>query len=67
MVFQTNLEAKGAHTTPDYADFAKMLKTPKVIYLSVPAGPTIDLVLSELAPHLSKGDVIMDGGIASPG
>jgi 6-phosphogluconate dehydrogenase len=33
-----------------------------VIYLSLPAGRTIDKVLKELVSHLDKGDVIIDGG-----
>jgi 6-phosphogluconate dehydrogenase len=57
-----DLEAEGVHTTPDYADFVKMLKAPRVIDLCVPAGPTVDTVLDGITPHLSKGDVIMDGG-----
>ena len=33
-----------------------------MIYLSLPAGPTVDTVLNELMPLLEKGDVVMDGG-----
>jgi 6-phosphogluconate dehydrogenase len=57
-----DIEVEGVRMTDDYASFADMLKTPRAIYLSLPAGPTIDSVLSELAPHLNKGDVVMDGG-----
>jgi 6-phosphogluconate dehydrogenase len=57
-----DIEAKGVRTTDDYASFSDMLKTPRAIYLSLPAGPTIDSVLGELAPHLNNGDVVMDGG-----
>lgn len=56
------LEKEGVHTAPGYAEFAKMLKTPRLIYISVPAGPAVDDVLGQLIPHLSKGDVVMDGG-----
>ena len=35
---------------------------PKLIYLSLPAGHTIDKVLEELLPFLQRDDVIMDGG-----
>ncbi len=47
------LEKEGVRTTPDYADMARMLKTPRLIYLSLPAGPTVDEVLGELVaiPH----------------
>ncbi|HMK47928.1 MAG TPA: decarboxylating 6-phosphogluconate dehydrogenase [Methanocella sp.] len=57
-----DIEVEGVHVADDDASFAGMLKTPRVIYLSLPAGPTIDSVLGELTPHLSKGDVVMDGG-----
>ena len=46
----------------DYKDFIAYLEHPRVIYLSLPAGPTVDSVVSELLPYLEKGDVVMDGG-----
>lgn len=57
-----DLLAKGVHTTDNYPSFAAMLKPPRVIYLSLPAGPTVDEVLDSLVPCLDKGDVVMDGG-----
>ena len=33
-----------------------------MIYLSLPAGRTVDSILEELLPYLQQGDVIMDGG-----
>ena len=56
------LTEKGVKIVKDYDKFVRSLKPPRVIYLSLPAGPTIDKVLKELAPYLDKGDVIMDGG-----
>lgn len=56
------LTDKGVKVVKDYDEFVRSLKRPRVIYLSLPAGPTIDKVLKELAPYLDKGDVIMDGG-----
>jgi 6-phosphogluconate dehydrogenase len=38
------------------------LEVPRKIMLLVPAGPIVDAVISELAPHLEKGDLIIDGG-----
>jgi len=57
-----DLEAEGVHTTDDYVSLASRLKPPRVIYLSVPAGPAVDEVLDALTPSLDKGDVVMDGG-----
>lgn len=57
-----DIRAKGVKGTDDYQTFTRMLKPLRVIFLSLPAGPTIDTVLDELLPHLSKGDVVIDGG-----
>ena len=57
-----HLTDKGVKVVKDYDEFVRSLKPPRVIYLSLPAGPTIDKVLKELAPYLDRGDVIMDGG-----
>jgi 6-phosphogluconate dehydrogenase len=56
------LENKGVKVVTDYGSFVGFLKHPRVVYLSLPAGPTVDGVLDELVPHLEKGDVVMDGG-----
>ncbi|AFU57575.1 6-phosphogluconate dehydrogenase, decarboxylating [Candidatus Nitrososphaera gargensis Ga9.2] len=56
------LEKQGIRVVTDYDSFARHLKQPRVVYLSLPAGPTVDTVLDELAAYLAKGDVVMDGG-----
>jgi 6-phosphogluconate dehydrogenase len=56
------LEKKGVKVVMDYDAFVAYLRHPRIIYLSLPAGPTVDTVLDELIPHLEKGDVVMDGG-----
>lgn len=56
------LEEQGVKVVSDYKDFVTYLDHPSVIYLSLPAGPTVDSVIRELLPYLQKGDVIMDGG-----
>jgi len=56
------LTQKGVLVVDDYTNFLANLSLPRVIFLSLPAGPTIDQVLKELIPHLDKGDVILDGG-----
>ncbi len=38
------------------------LTPPRVVFLYVPAGPTVDTVLGELADILDTGDIIADGG-----
>jgi 6-phosphogluconate dehydrogenase len=56
------LEKLGIKVVDNYQEFVAFLEKPRVIYLSLPAGPTIDQVLDKLTPYLEKGDVIMDGG-----
>ncbi len=56
------LERQGVRVVTEYEPFARHLKHPRVIYLSLPAGKTVDTVLEELAPYLERGDVVMDGG-----
>jgi 6-phosphogluconate dehydrogenase len=56
------LEEKGIKVTYDYNTFAEILGKPKIIYLSLPAGKTVDTVLDELLLYMDDGDVIMDGG-----
>jgi 6-phosphogluconate dehydrogenase len=56
------LAKKGVKVVENYEEFAGSLSPPRVIYLSLPAGPTIDKVLKELVPHLDRGDVVIDGG-----
>src|SRR5437868_1563689 len=56
------LEEQGIKVVNDYESFIGFLKHPRIIYLSLPAGPTVDTVLNELIPFLEKEDVVMDGG-----
>ncbi len=41
--------------------FVKNLKSPKKIIMMIPADQ-VDKLITELKPHLSKGDVLIDGG-----
>src|ERR687887_801491 len=56
------LEKEGIKVVTDYQSFVAFLKHPRVVYLSLPAGPTVDTVLEQLMPFLEKGDVVTDGG-----
>jgi 6-phosphogluconate dehydrogenase len=55
------LQAEGALGSSSLVDFVQKLRTPRTICLMVPAG-TVDAALDELAPLLSPGDTIIDGG-----
>jgi 6-phosphogluconate dehydrogenase len=55
------LVAEGAVGTTTYADLISQLKTPRIVWMMVPAA-TVDAVLAEVAPLLSAGDILVDGG-----
>lgn len=44
------------------AEMVAALKQPRAIIMLVPAGPPVDAVIRDLLPHLSPGDLIIDGG-----
>ena len=49
----------GTHSIPE---FIKQLETPRKVILMVKAGDPVDAFIELLVPHLSKGDLIIDGG-----
>lgn len=49
----------GTHSIPEFID---KLDTPRKIILMVKAGEPVDAFIELLLPHLSKGDLIIDGG-----
>ncbi|MBT8261490.1 MAG: NADP-dependent phosphogluconate dehydrogenase [Bacteroidia bacterium] len=51
-----------AHGFITYPEFIQSLKIPRKILLMIPAGPIVDSVLLKIQPHLSTGDILMDGG-----
>ncbi|MEO0293198.1 MAG: NADP-dependent phosphogluconate dehydrogenase [candidate division WOR-3 bacterium] len=56
--------AKGKNIigTHSIQEFVNSIETPRKIILMVKAGSPVDEVISELIPHLSRGDIIIDGG-----
>lgn len=42
--------------------FRERLRAPRIVFLYVPAGRTVDAVLDDLVPALEPGDVVVDGG-----
>lgn len=43
-------------------ELVKSVKTPRRIMMMVKAGQPVDDLIEQLTPHLSKGDVLIDGG-----
>jgi 6-phosphogluconate dehydrogenase len=55
------LHAEGAVGAANTEDFVAGLARPRAIWLMVPAA-IVDTALEALAPHLQKGDIVIDGG-----
>lgn len=56
------LRRLGVQVVSSLTDLVKSLQSPRVIFLSVPAGRTVDEVLDDLILLLQAKDVIVDGG-----
>jgi 6-phosphogluconate dehydrogenase len=56
------LVTKGVNTAKNVAAVAPMLEPRRVVWLMVPAGAPVESTLEQLVPHLSSGDIVIDGG-----
>ncbi|MDQ6871655.1 MAG: decarboxylating 6-phosphogluconate dehydrogenase [Gemmatimonadota bacterium] len=52
----------GATAAASVKEIPAKLKGPRIVWIMVPAGKTVDETIALLLPALSKGDVIIDGG-----
>jgi 6-phosphogluconate dehydrogenase len=52
----------GADPARDLADLCAQLKAPRVVWVMVPSGAPVDDTIGALVPHLTTGDIIIDGG-----
>ena len=53
---------QGAKGAADLRDLCARLSAPRVIWIMVPSGKPVDDTIEALAPHLARGDVLIDGG-----
>jgi 6-phosphogluconate dehydrogenase len=56
------ISKEGVATTSAMSDMALALKGRKIIWLMVPAGNVVDVVLNNLKNYLNADDIIIDGG-----
>ena len=54
--------AAGARPAASLDALAEALPAPRVVWAMIPAGPPVDGWIAALAPRLSPGDVLVDGG-----
>jgi 6-phosphogluconate dehydrogenase len=53
---------KGATGASSVSDVTSKLKSPRIVWIMVPAGKPVEDTIASLLPNLTKGDVIIDGG-----
>ena len=56
------ISKEGITTAPAISDMALALKGRKIIWLMVPAGHVVEVVLNNLKNYLNPNDIIIDGG-----
>ena len=57
-------EARGTRVIGAWSipELVSALKRPRRVMLLVKAGPPVDALIAQVAPHLEPGDVVIDGG-----
>ncbi len=59
------LKQHGGEPAKDLGDLVSKLSAPRCVWLMIGAGKATERALQELAPQLSPGDIIIDGGNAN--
>ena len=54
--------SQGAIGATSPSEITSKLKSPRIVWIMVPAGKPVDDMIASLLPGLGKGDVIIDGG-----
>ena len=52
----------GAEAAKSLSDVCARLTAPRIVWIMVPSGAPVEATINELIPHLSPGDIIIDGG-----
>ncbi len=53
---------EGVATAPSVSELTSKVPARRVIWIMVPAGNTVDVIISNLKAHLSPDDIVIDGG-----
>lgn len=57
-----DLVKMGLVVTKSIEEFKNNLSSPRYIFLYIPSGPAVDVLINQLAAVLDKGDIIIDAG-----
>jgi 6-phosphogluconate dehydrogenase len=60
------VKGEPVHGAITMAEFAKRLARPRRVIVMVKAGAPVDATIAELAPHLDRGDLVVDAGNSHP-
>lgn len=56
------IQSEGINTVSSIAELAEKLPGRRVIWIMVPAGNTVDIIINNLNDYLHKDDILIDGG-----
>jgi len=65
IVYDSSAHAVKQHAgtgAKDIADVVRQLTPRRVVWIMVPAGAAVESTLEQLVPHLTRGDILIDGG-----
>lgn len=57
-----DIEKNGVTGAYSLAELCQKLEPPRVVWIMVPAGHTVDEMIDGVLPHLTPGDIVVDGG-----
>jgi 6-phosphogluconate dehydrogenase len=57
-----SIQTHGIKTTDTMEAMLGSMKTPRVVWLMIPAGDLVDRTINIIKPKLSAGDILIDGG-----
>lgn len=60
--FSDELRNTAIEKVDDIKGFSQQLEKPRIIFIYIPAGKIVDVVIDEVARILEPGDIIVDGG-----
>ena len=54
--------SKGVKGAKDLADLTRQLVPRRIVWIMLPAGEPVERTIEQLVPHLSRGDIVVEGG-----